>query len=142
MTPPQEYQSPSDEQIKNILEKYKKVAVVGLSSDQTRPSYAVASYLQRKGFKIIPVNPNETEVLGEKAYPNLTTIPEKVEIVDVFRRPEEIAAIVDEAIKIEVEVVWIQEGVINHPAALKASQNGITVVMDRCMAKECRKHCD
>jgi predicted CoA-binding protein len=142
MTPLQEYQSPSDEQIKNILEKYKKVAVVGLSSDQTRPSYAVARHLQRKGFKIIPVNPNETEVLGEKAYPNLTTIPEKVEIVDIFRRPEEIPAIVDEAIKIEVKVVWIQEGVINHPTALKASQHGITVVTGRCMSKECRKHCD
>jgi predicted CoA-binding protein len=142
MTPPQEYQSPSDEQIKNVLEKYKKVAVVGLSSDQTRPSYAVAGYLQRKGFKIIPVNPNETEVLGEKAYPNLTTIPEKVEIVDVFRRPEQIPAIVDEAIEIGAKVIWMQEGVINHPAALKASQNGIIVVMDRCMLKECRKHCD
>ena len=138
----QEYQNPSDDQIKEIVQKYKRVAVVGLSSDQTRPSNAVAKYLQRKGFKIIPVNPNETEILGEKAYPNLSAIPEKVEIVDIFRRPEQVPPIVDEAIKIKALVVWMQEGVINHPAALKASQNGIIVVMDRCMLKECRKFCD
>jgi predicted CoA-binding protein len=138
----QEYQNPRDDQIKEILQKYKKVAVVGLSSDQTRPSNAVAKYLQRKGFKIIPVNPNETEILGEKAYPDLSAIPEKVEIVDIFRRPEQVPPIVDEAIKIKALVVWMQEGVINHPAALKASQNGIIVVMDRCMLKECRKFCD
>ena len=138
----QEYQNPSDDQIKEMVQKYKKVAVVGLSSDQTRPSNAVAKYLQRKGFKIIPVNPNETEILGEKAYPNLSAIPEKVEIVDIFRRPEQVPPIVDEAIKIKALVVWMQEGVINHPAALKASQNGIIVVMDRCMLKECRKFCD
>lgn len=137
-----EYQNPPDDQIKKILQKYKKVAVVGLSSDQTRASNAVARYLQRKGFKIIPVNPNETEILGEKAYPNLSSIPEKVEVVDIFRRPEHVPPIVDEAVKIGAEVIWMQEGVINHPAALKASQNNITVVMDRCMAKECRKHCD
>jgi predicted CoA-binding protein len=142
MTCSQEYQNPRDDQIKEILQKYKKVAVVGLSSDQTRPSNAVAKYLQRKGFKIIPVNPNETEILGEKAYPDLSAIPEKVEIVDIFRRPEQVPPIVDEAIKIKALVVWMQEGVINHPAALKASENGITVVMDKCMLKECRKFCD
>jgi predicted CoA-binding protein len=138
----QEYQNPSDDQIKEILQKYKKVAVVGLSSDQTRPSNAVARYLQRKGFKIIPVNPNEIEILGEKAYPNLSAIPEKVEIVDIFRRPEQVPPIIDEAIKIKALVVWMQEGVINHPAALKAFQDGIIVVLDRCMLKECRKYCD
>ena len=138
----QEYQNPSDDQIREILQKYKKVAVVGLSSDQSRPSNGVARYLQGKGFKIIPVNPNETKILGEKAYPNLSAIPEKVEIVDIFRRPEHVPPIVDEAIKMGAKVVWMQEGVINHPAALRASQNGITVVMDRCMAKEYRKHCD
>jgi predicted CoA-binding protein len=138
----QEYQNPSEDQIKEILQKYKKVAVVGLSSDQTRASNAVARYLQGKGFKTVPVNPNETTVLGEKAYPNLSTIPEEVEIVDIFRRPEHVPHIVDEAIKIKVKVVWMQEGVINHPAALKASKNGIIVVMGRCMAKECRQYCD
>ena len=138
----QEYQNPSDDRIKEILQKYKKVAVVGLSSDESRPSHGVARYLQSKGFRIFPVNPNENEILGEKAYPNLSVIPEKVEIVDIFRRSEHVPPIVDEAIKIKAKVVWMQEGVINHPAALKASENGITVVMDKCMLKECRKHCD
>lgn len=138
----QEYQNPSDDQIKEILQKYKKVAVVGLSSDETRPSNMVARYLQGKGFKIIPVNPNENEILGEKAYPNLSAIPEKVEIVDIFRRPDQVPPIIDEAIKIGALVVWMQEGIINHPSALKATQNGIVVVMDKCMLKECRKFCD
>jgi len=142
MVDSEEHQNPPDDRIKEILSNGKNVAVVGLSSDLTRPSYGVARHLQRKGFKIIPVNPNETEVLGEKAYPDLTSIPDKVEIVDIFRRPEYVPDIVDQAIKIKAKVLWMQEGVINHPAALKASQNGITVVMDRCMAKECRKHCD
>lgn len=138
----QEYQNPSDEQIKEILQKYKKVAVVGLSSDETRPSNVVARCLQGKGFKIIPVNPNENQILGEKAYPNLRAIPEKVEIVDIFRRSDQVPPIVDEAIEIGAKVIWMQEGVINHPSAIKASQNGITVVMDRCMIKDWRKFCD
>lgn len=137
-----EYKNPSDDQIKEILHKYKKVAVVGLSSEETRPSYGVARYLQGKGFKIFPVNPNEAEILGEKAYPNLSAIPEKVEIVDIFRRSEHIPPIVDEAIKIGAKVIWMQEGVINHPGALKAFEKGIVVVMDRCMLKECRRFCD
>jgi predicted CoA-binding protein len=134
----EEYQNPSDEQIKEILQKYKKVAVVGLSSESSRPSHGVARYLQQRGFKIIPVNPKETEILGEKAYPDLSSIPEKVEIVDIFRRSEHVSPIVDEAIKIGAKVVWMQEGVINRPAAINASQNGIMVIMDRCMLKEYR----
>jgi predicted CoA-binding protein len=142
MVDSEKHQNPPDDRIKEILLNRKNVAVVGLSSDSTRPSYGVAKYLQGKGFKIIPVNPNETEILGEKAYPDLVAIPEEVDIVDVFRRPEHVPDIVDQAIKIKAKVLWMQEGVINHPAALKASQNGITVVMDRCMAKQCRKYCD
>jgi len=138
----QQYANPSDEQIKQILQKYKKVAVVGLSPDPSRPSHGVARYLQRRGFKIIPVNPKEKEILREKAYPNLSSIPEKVEIVDIFRRPEHVPPVVDEAIKIGAKVIWMQEGVINHPAAIKASQNSITVIMDRCMAKECSALCE
>lgn len=130
--------NPPDEQIKEILKKYNNVAVVGLSSNQTRPSYGVAEYLQRKGFKIIPVNPNETEILGEKAYPNLGSVPEKLEVVDIFRRAEHVPPIVDEAIKIGAKVVWMQLGVVNHPAALKASQSGLAVVMDRCMYRDHR----
>jgi predicted CoA-binding protein len=142
MINPEEYQNPSEDQIKEILQKYKKVAVVGLSPDETRPSNVVARCLQGKGFEIIPVNPNENEILGEKAYPNLSAIPEKVEIVDIFRRSDQVPPIVDEAIKTGAKVVWMQEGIINHPAALKATQNGIVVVMDKCMLKECRKLCD
>jgi predicted CoA-binding protein len=137
-----EYQNPSDDRIREILQKYKKVAVVGLSSDETRPSNVVARCLQGKGFKIIPINPNENEILGEKAYSDLSAIPEKVEVVDIFRRSDQVPPIVDEAIKIGAKVVWMQEGIINHPAALKAAQNGIVVVMDKCMLKECRKFCD
>lgn len=130
--------NPPDEQIKEILQKYNNVAVVGLSSNQTRPSYAVAEYLQRKGFKIIPVNPNETEILGEKAYPNLDSVPERVQVVDIFRRSEHVPPIVDEAIKIGAKVVWMQVGVVNHAAAIKASQSGLAVIVDRCIYRDHR----
>lgn len=133
--------NPSDDQIRELLHKYKKVAVVGLSSDPARPSYAVAQYLLSKGFEIIPVNPKEKEILGKKAYPDLSSIPDRVEIVSIFRRPEHVPPIVEEAVRIGAKVVWMQEGVVNHPAALEGSQNGITVVMDRCMARECRSLC-
>jgi len=137
-----QYANPSEDQIRIILSKCKKVAVVGLSSDATKPSNAVARYLQGKGFKIFPVNPKEKKVLGRKAYPNLKSVPKPVEIVDIFRRPEHVPAVVDEAIQVGAKVVWMQEGVVNHPAALKAVSNGIIVVMDRCMAKDCRTFCD
>lgn len=133
--------NPSDDQIKGILERYKKVAIVGLSSDATRPSNAVARFLKAKGFKIIPVNPQETKIIGEKAYPDLTSIPDTVEIVDIFRRPEHVPAIVDQAIQIGAKIVWMQEGVVNHSAAQKASESGIMVIMDRCIAKDCRAFC-
>ncbi len=136
-----QYHNPSDEQIKDILVKYRTIAVVGLSSDEGRPSYGVSRYLQRKGYKIIPVNPKEKEILGEKVYPSLSAIPEKVEIVDIFRRSEYIPPIVDEAAKIGAKVIWMQEGVINHAAAQFAAQHGIVVVMDKCILKEHRKFC-
>jgi predicted CoA-binding protein len=136
------YANPSEDQIKVILRKCKKVAVVGLSSDDTRPSNAVARLLQKKGFTIFPVNPKEKKILGRKAYPDLKSIPQPVEIVDIFRKPEHVPAIVDEAIRVGAKVVWMQDGVVNHPAALKAVANGIIVVMDRCMARDCRRFCD
>ncbi len=138
----QQHTNPSDDRIRELLHKYKKVAVVGLSSDPSRPSYAVAQYLLNKGFDIIPVNPNEKEILGKKAYPDLSSVPDKVEIINIFRRPEHVPPIMEEAITIGAKVVWMQEGVVNHPAALKGSQKGVTVVMDRCMARECRSLCD
>jgi predicted CoA-binding protein len=116
----------------------KRVAVVGLSSDPSRPSNDVAAYLQRNGYEIIPVNPVETEVLGERAYASLSDIPEPPEVVDVFRRSEFVSPIVDEAIKVGAKAVWLQQGVINEEAARKAREAGLLVVMDRCMKIEHR----
>jgi predicted CoA-binding protein len=130
MLNPEKYENPPDD---------RNVAVVGLSSDESRPSFSVSRYLQKRGYKIIPVNPKETEILGEKAYTSLSNIPDKVDIVDIFRRSEFVPPIVDDAVKIGAKVIWLQEGVINHPAAIKASQQGVLVVMDKCILKEHRK---
>lgn len=121
--------------IGNIL-NLKTVAVVGISDDPERPSHFVASFLESHGYKIIPVNPKLTEWEGEKCYPDLLSIPEKVDVVDIFRRSEAVPPIVDEAIKIKAKVVWMQEGIVNEEAAAKARDAGIEVVMDRCMKKE------
>jgi hypothetical protein len=120
----------------DILNKYRNVAVVGASSNPERPSYIVVSYLMKHGYHVIPVNPGEQKILGKTSYPNLSSIPEKVEVVDIFRRSEDVMPIVDEAIKIGAKVVWMQEGVINEEAAAKARNAGLLVVMDRCMRKE------
>jgi predicted CoA-binding protein len=122
--------------IKRILGECRVIAVVGLSSNTTRPSYGVARYLQQNGYRIIPVNPNEAEVLGEKAYPSLADVPEKIDLVDIFRRSEEAGLHVDDAIRLSVKAVWMQEGVIDHLAANRAIASGLMVVMDRCILKE------
>jgi predicted CoA-binding protein len=122
-----------------VLNSSRTVAVVGLSSKPDRPSYRVASYLKEQGYKIIPVNPAEKEILGELCYPDLASIPESVDVVDVFRRSEEVLPIVEEAIRIGAKAVWMQEGVINEEAAARAREAGLVVVMDRCMRKEHRK---
>ena len=119
----------------DILKTYRVVAMVGLSSKEDRPSNKVARYLTRKGFQVIPVNPAETEILGEKSYPDLKGIPQKVEIVDIFRKSEDVGPIVDEAIGLGAKVIWMQEGVKNEQAAKKANQAGLEVVMDKCMKK-------
>jgi len=124
------------EEIEGILKEGRTVAVVGLSPKPDRPSYVVARYLQAQGYRIIPVNPNTQEILGEKAYPTLLSIPEKVDIVDIFRRPEDVPPVVEEAIKIGARVVWMQEGIVNEEAALRAREAGLKVVMDRCLKKE------
>ncbi len=121
--------------IGNIL-NYRAIAVVGISDDPERPSHFVASFLESHGYKIIPVNPKFTEWEGKKCYPDLLSIPEKVDVVDIFRRPEAVPPIVDEAIKIKAKAVWMQEGIVNEEAAAKAREAGIEVVMDRCMKKE------
>ena len=126
----------SADPIFDLLTKYKTIAVVGLSSNPTRPSYGVTEYMQSSGYHIIPVNPNETDVLGEPSYANLEEVPQKIEIVDIFRRAEEIPPVVDAAIRVGAKVVWMQQGITNEPAAEKARAAGITVVMDACILIE------
>lgn len=124
------------ETIKQILDKCQTIAVVGLSSDSYRPSHGVAAYMQRKGYRVIPVNPNETEVLGEKSYPKLADVPEQIDLVDIFRRSDEAGKAVNEAIEIGAKAVWLQEGVIDFEAAQRAEKAGLLVVMDLCWLKE------
>lgn len=126
----------SHETIQRILDECRTIAVVGLSSDPSRPSHDVSSYMRRNGYKVIPVNPNETSVFGEKSYPDLAAVPEKIDLVDVFRRSDEAGKAVDEAIAVGAKAVWLQEGVIDRDAAERASDAGLLVVMDRCWLKE------
>lgn len=126
----------SPETIRRILDECRTIAVVGLSSDAMRPSHGVARYMRRHDYKVIPVNPNETEVFGEKAYPDLAAVPEKVDLVDVFRRSDQAGTAVDEAIAVGAKAVWLQEGVIDRNAAQRALDAGLLVVMDLCWLKE------
>jgi hypothetical protein len=130
---------PSVDPICDILTKYKTIAVVGLSSNPARPSYGVTEYMQSSGYQIIPVNPNETDVLGEPSYASLEEVPQKIEIVDVFRRAEDVPPVVDAAIRVGAKVVWMQQGIANEPAAEKARAAGLTVVMDACILVEHRR---
>ena len=123
----------SDKEMKEILLSAKTVASVGLSSNQEKESYWIAAYLKEQGYRIIPVNPTTTEILGEKAYPDLSSIPEKVDVVQVFRKPEDVPPVVEEAIKIGAKVVWMQEGIRHEEAAKKAREAGLQVIMDACM---------
>ena len=125
--------------ILEILKNYKNIAVVGLSSDASRPSYGVAQYLQVSGYRIVPVNPNETQVLGEKSYARVEDVPGKVEIVDIFRRPEEVSPAVESAIRAGAKVIWMQLGIENAAAAEKARAAGLTVVMNACLLIEHKK---
>ena len=129
---------PQSDPITDLLQRSKTIAVVGLSSNPLRPSHGVSAYMQSHGYRIIPVNPNITECLGEKAYSSLLDVPEKIDIVDVFRRSEFVDEVVDQAIQLRVPAIWMQEDVVNETAAAKARQAGIFVVMDRCILKEHR----
>ncbi len=120
-------------EIKAILQDYKVVAVVGLSSKPERPSFRVAHYLKEHGYQIVPVNPGQKEILGEKCYPTLKEIPFPIEVVDIFRNVEAIPAIVDDAIAVGAKVVWMQQGLVEPNSAQKAKEAGLQVVMDRCM---------
>ncbi len=117
----------------DILCRYRTIAVVGLSNDPRRDSHSVSRYMQAAGYRVIPVNPEVTEVLGEKAYPDLAAVPEPIEIVDIFRRPEYIPAIVDQAISIGAKVIWMQQGIVSEEAAAKARAAGLEVVMNSCI---------
>ena len=122
-----------------LLRTSRTIAVVGLSNKRWRPSYGVSEYMQREGYRIIPVNPELGEVLGEKCYPTVDAVPEPVDIVNIFRRPEAVPEIVDAAIRVGAKAVWMQEGVIHEAAAKRAKEAGLVVVMDRCLLKEHRK---
>lgn len=125
-----------DSEIKELLSQAKIIAVVGCSSNPLRPSFGVSRFLQRLGYRIIPVNPNETEVLGERAYASLRDVPEKIDIVNIFRRPSHVLQVVEDALTKSVRCIWMQEGIVNLEAAQRAESQGIPVVMDRCILKE------
>ena len=123
----------SNKLMKEILLSTKTIASVGLSSNPSKESYGIVQYLKDQGYRIFPVNPTATEIMGEKAYPDLSSIPDTVDVVQVFRKPEDVPPVVEEAIKIGAKVVWMQEGVVHEGAAQKARDAGLQVVMDACM---------
>lgn len=129
----------TDAEIRKILEETKVIASVGLSSKPDRPSYGVCAFLKLKGYRIIPVNPGETQVLGETSYPDLRSVPEKVDVVQVFRKPEAVPQIVEDAIAIGAKVVWMQDGAGNEEAAKRAEEAGLVAVVDDCMLREYRR---
>lgn len=122
--------------VEKIIRESRNIAVVGISNKLGRPSLTVASYLKGQGYRIIPVNPTIQDVNGEKCYPDLTSIPEKVDVVDIFRKPADVLPVVEEAVRIGAKAVWMQEGIVNEEAARKAKEAGLLVVMDKCMLKE------
>jgi len=129
---------PSPDPIADVLKRSKTIAVVGLSSNPLRPSHGVTAYMQTHGYRIFPVNPHIKESLGQKAYASLLDVPEKIDIVNIFRRSEFVEEVVDQAIQLKVPAIWMQEGVVHEKAAEKARQAGIFVVMDLCILKEHR----
>jgi hypothetical protein len=127
---------PQPDPIRDFLQRTRTIAVVGLTDSPLRPSHGVSAYMQSHGYRIIPVNPKISEVLGEKAYPSLLDVPEKIDAVNIFRRPQFVEEIVDQAIQRQVPMIWMQEEVIHEKAAAKARAAGIFVVMDQCILKE------
>jgi predicted CoA-binding protein len=131
--------NPPDDELKRLLQQYRRIAVVGLSDKPDRPSYGVARYLQRVGYDVTPVNPTIAASLGVPAVADLDAVPPPVEIVDVFRRPEDVPPVADAAIRAGARVLWLQEGIVNQAAAARARAAGLTVVQDRCIYKEHRR---
>lgn len=130
------FQNPSPEQLKSLLQGIHRIAVVGLSPRSNRPSHGVAAALQQFGYQIVPVRPAVDKVLGEQAYPNLYSVPGKIDLVNVFRAPEYVDPIVDACIELNIPAIWFQDGVINESAALRAQAAGMLVVMDRCIYRD------
>lgn len=135
------FQNPPDDEIRALLQKVKHIAVVGLSPKPERPSFGVAQVLQEAGYRIIPVQPGASEILGEKAWPDLASVPDVIDLVDVFRKAEDVDGVVDEAIRLKLPAIWIQLGIINEAAAQRARAAGMFVVMDRCLKMEWRRLC-
>ena len=127
------FQNPSNDELTRLLTDAAVIAMVGASSNPDRPSHHIMARLQRAGYRVIPVNPRETEVLGERAYESLADVPVKIDIVDVFRRPEDTPAIADEAVKVGARALWLQEGISNDDAAARAQAGGLRVVMNKCI---------
>ena len=135
------FSNPGTEEIRQLLREVHTIAIVGLSPNESRPSFGVARGLQRKGYRIIPVRPLVDEVLGEKAYPDLESLPDLPDIVDVFRAPAHVPAIVDSCIQLGIKRLWLQDGVVHEEAVQKAQAAGIMVVMNRCMWRDCAQLC-
>jgi len=135
------FSNPGTEEIRQLLREVHTIAIVGLSPNESRPSFGVARGLQSKGYRIIPVRPLVDKVLGEKAYPDLESLPDLPDIVDVFRAPAHVPAIVDSCIRLGIKRLWLQDGVVHEEAAQKAQAAGITVVMNRCMWRDCAQLC-
>ncbi len=135
------FTNPNADEIRQMLKEIRTIAVLGLSPNESRPSFRVAKGLQDRGYRIIPVRPMVAEVLGEKAYPDLDSLPERPDIVDVFRAPEHVPEIVESCIRLDIKRIWLQDGVIHDEAAKRARDAGITVVMDRCLWRDCMQLC-
>ena len=133
------FQNPSQSEINDLLRRSRRIAVVGLSGNTDRPAYRVSQYLIERGYEIVPVNPQESEILGRRAFPSLGVIDGAIDIVDVFRRSDQTDAIIDEAIKIGAKAIWLQEGVVNEAGAQRAQVAGLVMVQDRCIKKELAK---
>ncbi len=130
------FKNPSPFEIKELLNKSQNIAIVGLSTNQDRTSYSIAKYLQNNGYKIFPVNPEYNEILNEKTYPDLISIPEKIDIVDVFRKPQFAVEIAKQAVEIKAKALWMQTGIVNEQAAFIAQEAGLLVIMDKCIKVE------
>ena len=135
------FENPSPQACCTMLKNVKTIAVVGLSPNASRPSYGVSAAMQGFGFRVIPVHPAATEILGEKVYPNLASVPGPIDLVNVFRSAEFIDEVVDECLKLGLKRLWIQEGIVNEPAAARALAGGMTVIMDRCIYRDYRNYC-